>query len=76
MQIVQKYFPDLSEKQIKQFTDLKELYEHWNSQINVISRKNMDVLYINHILQGGSHKGPPPPQKNAHISGFGFTINL
>jgi len=50
MQIIHKYFPDLTEKQTQQFTDLQELYEHWNAQINVISRKNMDKLYINHIL--------------------------
>ena len=50
MQIIHKYFPDLTEKQIEQFTDLQELYEHWNAQINVISRKNMDALYTNHIL--------------------------
>ena len=50
MQIIQKYFSDLSEKQIQQFTDLKELYKYWNAQINVISRKNMDTLYINHVL--------------------------
>ena len=50
MQIIHKYFPDLTEKQTQQFTDLQELYEHWNAQINVISRKNMDTLYINHIL--------------------------
>ena len=50
MQIIHKYFPELTEKQIEQFTDLQELYEHWNAQINVISRKNMDTLYTNHIL--------------------------
>jgi len=50
MQIIQKYFPDLSEKQLQQFIDLQEIYEHWNAQINVISRKNMDTLYINHVL--------------------------
>ena len=50
MQIIQKYFPNLSEKQLQQFSDLQELYEHWNAQINVISRKNMDTLYINHVL--------------------------
>ena len=50
MQIIHKYFPDLTEKQTKQFTDLQPLYEHWNAQINVISRKNMDSLYANHIL--------------------------
>jgi len=50
MQIILKYFPDLTEKQIQQFTDLKDLYEYWNAQINVISRKNIDALYTNHIL--------------------------
>jgi len=50
MQIIHKYFPDLTEKQIQQFSDLQKLYEHWNSKINVISRKDIDELYINHIL--------------------------
>ena len=50
MQIIHKYFPDLTEKQIQQFSDLQNLYEHWNAQINVISRKDMDTLYINHVL--------------------------
>lgn len=50
MQIIHKYFPDLTEKQIEQFTDLQQLYQHWNAQINVISRKNIDTLYTNHIL--------------------------
>ena len=50
MEIIHKYFPDLTEKQIKQFADLQPVYEHWNAQINVISRKNMDTLYTNHIL--------------------------
>jgi 16S rRNA (guanine527-N7)-methyltransferase len=50
MQIISKYFPNLTEKQIHQFSDLKKLYEHWNAQINVISRKDMNALYINHVL--------------------------
>ena len=50
MQIIHKYFPDLSEKQIKQFTALQELYEHWNSQINVISRRTISELYLHHVL--------------------------
>ena len=50
MQIIQKYFPGLTEKQIQQFADLKNLYEHWNAQINIISRKDIDELYTNHIL--------------------------
>ncbi len=50
MQIIHKYFPNLTKKQIEQFTDLKHLYEYWNAKINVISRRNMHNLYINHIL--------------------------
>jgi 16S rRNA (guanine527-N7)-methyltransferase len=50
MQIILKYFPDLMEKQVQQFTDLQKLYEHWNAQINVISRKSIDELYLSHVL--------------------------
>ena len=50
MQIIHKYFPDLTEKQIQQFSDLQNLYEHWNAQINVISRKDIDELYTKHVL--------------------------
>ena len=45
-----KYFPNLSEEQIRQFTALRELYTDWNSKINVISRKDIDNLYEHHIL--------------------------
>ena len=45
-----KYFPNLSEEQIIQFTALRELYTDWNSKINVISRKDIDNLYEHHIL--------------------------
>src|SRR5574344_303654 len=45
-----KYFPDLSEKQKMQFSQLGDLYGDWNSKINVISRKDIDNLYIHHIL--------------------------
>jgi 16S rRNA (guanine527-N7)-methyltransferase len=50
MQIIHKYFPVLSEKQTKQFSDLQSLYQNWNDQINVISRKDIDDLYIKHVL--------------------------
>ena len=48
--LIQKYFPDLSEKQIDQFTKLESLYGEWNEKINVISRKDMESLYEKHIL--------------------------
>lgn len=50
MELIKKYFPDLTDNQIKQFEQLKELYEHWNDQINVISRKDMDNFYEHHVL--------------------------
>ena len=48
-QIIQNYFPDLNEEQVRQFFSLKELYAGWNEKINVISRKDIDNLYINHV---------------------------
>lgn len=50
MQILKKYFPDLTELQISQFEKLGELYKEWNSKINVISRKDIDELYLRHVL--------------------------
>ena len=50
MNEILKYFPNLSEIQVFQFKKLQELYEDWNSKINVISRKDIDQLYINHVL--------------------------
>lgn len=48
--LIYEHFPDLSVDQQKQFAVLDELYRHWNSQINVISRKDIDNLYTNHVL--------------------------
>lgn len=48
--IISKYFPDLSENQLEQFKKLAPLYRDWNSQINVISRKDIDELYVKHVL--------------------------
>ena len=45
-----KYFPNLSNTQIAQFQQLGVLYPSWNEKINVISRKDIDNLYVNHIL--------------------------
>lgn len=48
--IILKYFPNLTEKQQEQFAKLQPLYEEWNAQINVISRKDIDLLYERHVL--------------------------
>ncbi len=50
MEIIQKYFSDFSEAQLKQFAALKVLYTEWNEKINVISRKDMDNFYEHHVL--------------------------
>lgn len=50
MDIILKYFPDLSEKQKIQLDSLKEVYAHWNEKINVISRKDFDQFYERHVL--------------------------
>jgi 16S rRNA (guanine527-N7)-methyltransferase len=50
MNIILKYFPNLTALQKEQFGNLMELYTHWNNQINVISRKDIDLLYERHVL--------------------------
>lgn len=49
-QLIFDYFPDLNSVQREQFTKLKEIYEFWNQQINVISRKDFDQFYTRHVL--------------------------
>ncbi len=49
-QFLLKYFPQLTAQQLEQFRLLKDLYAHWNQQINVISRKDIEALYERHIL--------------------------
>ena len=50
MTIIQKYFNDLTNEQLSQFAKLELLYKDWNSKINVISRKDIDELYLRHVL--------------------------
>lgn len=50
MQKILKYFPDLTELQISQFEQLGDLYKEWNAKINVISRKDIEELYLRHVL--------------------------
>ena len=50
MDIITKYFKDLSEEQLRQIAMLDELYRDWNAKINVLSRKDIDNLYEHHVL--------------------------
>lgn len=50
MELIDKYFPDITPEQRRQFAALYGLYEEWNAKINVVSRKDFDQLYLRHIL--------------------------
>lgn len=50
MDVILKYFPNLTERQREQYAALLPLYEEWNAQINVISRKDMEHFYEHHVL--------------------------
>ncbi|MBK7872993.1 MAG: 16S rRNA (guanine(527)-N(7))-methyltransferase RsmG [Saprospiraceae bacterium] len=50
MEIILKYFPNLTENQLNQFAQLDALYRDWNAKINVVSRKDIDQLYEHHVL--------------------------
>ncbi len=50
IEIIEKYFPDLTERQRAQMEMLDSLYKDWNTKINVISRKDIDNLYEHHVL--------------------------
>lgn len=50
MELILKYFPNLTQDQIEKFTKLEALYQDWNLKINVVSRKDIDELYMRHVL--------------------------
>ena len=50
MDLIEKYFPDLTKDQYQQLAQLPELYEDWNQKINVVSRKDVDELMLRHVL--------------------------
>ena len=50
MELIQHYFPDLTDRQRDQFSELQALYSFWNEQINVISRKDTENFYERHVL--------------------------
>ena len=50
MELIQQYFPEISEDQRIKFNRLQDLYQDWNLKINVVSRKDIDELYLRHVL--------------------------
>ena len=50
MELIKHYFSDLSDTQLNQFEKLNDLYQDWNLKINVVSRKDIDEIYLRHVL--------------------------
>ena len=50
MELIKKYFPELTEDQLSKFEKLEDLYKDWNLKINVVSRKDIDELYLRHVI--------------------------
>ena len=71
MDIIKKYFPDLTELQLKQFEELEGLYREWNAQINVISRKDIDALYVRHVLHSLGISKIQAFNPNSHVLDVG-----
>lgn len=65
------YFPDLTDKQQAQFARLLPLYEEWNAQINLISRKDMDAFYVHHVLHSLAIAKALPFEKGTKVLDVG-----
>ncbi len=71
MEEIIKYFPDLTSTQIEQLSQLESLYKDWNAKINVISRKDIDELYLRHVLHSLAIAKIQPFAKGASILDVG-----
>lgn len=71
MNIITTYFPNLTETQTKQFELLAELYKDWNLKINVVSRKDIDEIYLRHVLHSLAIAKVQPFLPNARVLDVG-----
>ena len=71
MEEIIKHFPNLTDVQVQQFTQLEELYKDWNAKINVISRKDIDSLYTKHVLHSLGIAKIMAFQPGAHVLDVG-----
>lgn len=69
--LIQHYFPNLLPTQIAQFEALEPLYKEWNAQINVISRKDIEELYIRHVLHSLGIAKVTQFQPGSHVMDVG-----
>ncbi len=71
MELIRKYFPELSEETFHQFELLDAIYRNWNEKINVISRKDIDHLYEHHVLHSLAIAKLNPFKKGMEVLDFG-----
>lgn len=71
MEALLSYFPDITPLQRSRFEALKPLYEEWNQQINVVSRKDIDQLYLHHVLHSLALCKVLPVQEGTRILDLG-----
>lgn len=71
MEEILKYFPGLTDKQKEQFAALYDLYSDWNDKINVISRKDIENLYLHHVLHSLAIAKAVSFRKGTRILDFG-----
>lgn len=71
MELIKKYFPELTEHQLQQLQALDELYHDWNAKINVISRRDIDNLYEHHVLHSLAIAKMLHFKPGTHILDFG-----
>lgn len=71
MELIQKYFPNLTDDQIEKFKKLESLYQDWNLKINVVSRKDIDELYLRHVLHSLAIAKVMPFNPGANIMDVG-----
>jgi 16S rRNA (guanine527-N7)-methyltransferase len=71
MELIRKYFPELSEETFRQFERLDAIYRNWNEKINVISRKDIDHLYEHHVLHSLAIAKLNPFKNGMEVLDFG-----
>ena len=71
MKLITHYFTELSDKQKSQFDQLGDLYAHWNAQINVISRKDINELYLRHVLHSLGIAKVQPFEESSNVLDVG-----
>ncbi len=71
MELIEKYFPEITDEQYNRYEALNDLYHEWNQRINVISRKDIDNLYEHHVLHSLAIAKALHFKEGTHILDFG-----